>query len=72
MLSPMLWMVVYLIQSTPAEIKRGKKQLHYFFLYGMLFSRPGLNIFFFYRFSAENILSVLFLNFIAYVINFPF
>ena len=49
-------MTVYLIQSTPAEIKRGKKAVTPFFLYGLLFSRPELNIFIFYWFSAENIL----------------
>ena len=59
---PFEWMTVYLIQSTPAEIKRGKKKLHSFlYVYGMLFSRPWLNIFIFYWFPAENIL-VLFLN----------
>ena len=31
LLCPFEWMMVYLIQSTSAEIKRGKKKLHSFF-----------------------------------------
>ena len=42
MLCPFEWMTVYIIQSTPAEIKRAKKSITLFSLTRMLFSRPKL------------------------------
>ena len=42
MLCPFEWMTVYIIQSTPAEIKRAKKSITLFSLTRMLFSWPKL------------------------------
>ena len=69
MLCPFEWMTVYLIQSTPAEIKRGKKKLHSFFIRIRNVVFPALAEYFYFLLISGWKYSCIILKFIVYDIS---
>ena len=67
MLCPFEWMTVYLNQSAPAAIKRGKKQLHSFFYTDVIFPARAEYFYFLLIFGWKH--SCIILKFIAYDIS---